>query len=445
MHGGKLKRPVTKPRLTTDQIKQRLVFCNKWLGLLEGMQDVYYCFLDEKWFYMSSRRKKMKILPQADFESPEDAFIPKPKLRSRRYPCKVMFMGLICPPIKLKENGIETKKYLADGKILLKRVSEQVLQKRASYHQNFVPKFEINHMLRNKHWKHLYPKDGTDLTAARFLSLIADEYDLADDIASDLVLTYDTFSQSRKTKVFKKKMMKLTLDNHNPVLGNKKIKYKITDEILGERKLKLSDMVLKVNPKKGKLVEKDITCDSQFMMSHIRDIGRAIRSTYSFLPATHPIFLFMDNAGGHGTELAKMEYVDILQTHYNVEICWQVSNSPETNILDLGIWCLLQSLVEYLHRNRRMKEDCLARTIEQAWDLVDGFTKFKSVSERWKKVLSLILLDKGGNSLVEKCRGLRKSLDDITVLLAEQEEVLDDVDDYNFDSDGDKEEREVQQ
>ena len=113
-----------------------------------------------------------------------------------------------------------------------------------------------------------------------------------------------------------------------------------------------------------------------------------------------------------------MEYTDILKSEYNVEIEWQVSQSPETNILDLGVWCLLQSLVEYLHRRKHMKEDSLARTIECAWDLVDGTTKFKAVHERWKKVLSLILLGGGGNSLVEKCRGIKRNLDDITVLLA---------------------------
>ena len=95
-----------------------------------------------------------------------------------------------------------------------------------------------------------------------------------------------------------------------------------------------------------------------------------------------------------------------------------MSQSPKTNILDLGVWCLLQSLVEYLHRCKCMKEDSLACTIEHAWDLFDGNIKFKAVHERWKKVLSLILLGGSGNSLVEKCRGIKRNLDDIIVLLA---------------------------
>ena len=130
------------------------------------------------------------------------------------------------------------------------------------------------------------------------------------------------------------------------------------------------------------------------------------------------INLFMDNVGRHSTKLAKLEYTDILKSDYNINIEWQVIQSPETNILDLGVWCLLQSLVEYLHQCKRMKEDSLAQTIEWAWELVNGSTKFHAVYERWKKVLSLILLGGGGNLLAEKCRDIRRSLDDITVLLA---------------------------
>ena len=149
------------------------------------------------------------------------------------------------------------------------------------------------------------------------------------------------------------------------------------------------------------------------------------------------VHLFMDNAGGHGTELAKMEYVDILKHHFNVEVNWQVSNSPETNILDLGVWCLLQSLVEYLHKSRRMSENSLARTVEQAWELVDGSTKFSAVHERWKKVLSLIVLGGGGNSLVERCRGIRKPLDDVVLLLMDRDGYGSD-DDVGEDDDDDQ-------
>ena len=116
MNGGKLKKPVTKPRLTKEHVQKRLVFANKWISKLGHNDKPYVAYLDEKWFYTSSRRKKLKLLPRASFESEEDAFVAKPKLRSKRFPCKVMFMGVICPPVDGKTNG----------RILLKRVSERV-------------------------------------------------------------------------------------------------------------------------------------------------------------------------------------------------------------------------------------------------------------------------------------------------------------------------------
>ena len=111
---------------------------------------------------------------------------------------------------------------------------------------------------------------------------------------------------------------------------------------------------------------KDTNCDSEFMRSITDEIGASIHKAFNWVPISNPIHLFTDNAGGHGTELAKLEYMDILKSEYNVEICWQVSNSPETNILDLGVWCLLQSLVEHLHRLKRMNEEALARNVLEA-------------------------------------------------------------------------------
>ena len=58
-HGGKCLKSVTKPRLTYEHIKERLKFSEKWLKKLdENEGELYYCFLDEKWFYTTSRRKK---------------------------------------------------------------------------------------------------------------------------------------------------------------------------------------------------------------------------------------------------------------------------------------------------------------------------------------------------------------------------------------------------
>ena len=146
------------------------------------------------------------------------------------------------------------------------------------------------------------------------------------------------------------------------------------------------------------------------MMSHIRDIGRAIRSTYSFLPATHPIFLFMDNAGGHGKTEIKSEYENILKNEFGVIIEWQVPNSPETNMLDLGVWVALQSKVEEIHRGKVLQSNELAISVNQAFDSISSDI-LSLVHDRWRLVLRLIVSGRGTNEVVEEHRGaLNKKL-----------------------------------
>ena len=206
--------------------------------------------------------------------------------------------------------------------------------------------------------------------------------------------------------------------------------------------MKLKDIELRVNPKSGRLVEKDITCDSGFMMNHIRDIGKAIRSTYSFLEDTHPVFLFMDNAGGHGKTEVKSEYERILKTEFNVHIVWQVPNSPETNMLDLGVWMALQSKVESIHKGKVMQSDELSRSVHQAFDEISE-NILSRVYERWKMVLHLIHSGKGTNEVIEEHRGkLNQSLLDVDKLPTIPDSVK--LDKYEVgDSDSDSDNSEV--
>lgn len=355
-------------------------------------------FLDEKWFYVHSRRKKMKILPRAPFESEEAAFIVKPKLRSRRFPCKVMFMGVVCPPVEGH----------TDGKNLLKRVSKSSYLKRQSYNQNFVPEFEANHKLKGGEWKSLFPREF-EISTSDFLSVIQNIYGIEDDVAQDLVFTYNSLSVTKKTGDLKHKLVKLTGADSKPLLKNRKIRYLNKEGVMCERPLSLNDLTLKVSPQKGRAVERDISCDSSFMMDHIRSIGTAIRDTYSFVPQDHPIHLFMDNAGGHGKNEIKAKYEKILKEEFGIEIVWQVPNSPETNMLDLGVWVALQSLVENLHKGKVMQADELARSVMTAFSKISA-SILTRVWNRWKLTLHLIVSGKGTNEVVEGYRGLKKPL-----------------------------------
>ena len=119
----------------------------------------------------------------------------------------------------------------------------------------------------------------------------------------------------------------------------------------------------------------------------------------------------MDNTGGHGTEEAKMEYICILKKDFNIIIEWRAPTLPETNLLDLGVWCAVQHVVEQLHHLRVMSCDSLANSVFEAWEKIDC-EKLTNVAARWIKVLHLIIKGAGTNDLVETERG--KKFDPLT-------------------------------
>jgi hypothetical protein len=48
------------------------------------------------------------------------------------------------------------------------------------------------------------------------------------------------------------------------------------------------------------------------MTNSINEIGKSIQNAYHFIPKTEIIYLFMDNAGGHGKNYIKDDYVSKL-------------------------------------------------------------------------------------------------------------------------------------
>lgn len=427
LNGGKYRALCTKPRLTAENIELRNAWARKYAQLIQD-DEFHYVFLDEKWFFTSSNCKKYKFLPpnKAIGETAKDAYVPAPRIRNRRKPTKVIFLSCVAPPVKNQN---------FDGKVMMKRVSTYVKAKCASYTEQFTNDWKVNRLVREGLWKNLYIPGMLHLD---FYESIGSYFDLEEYIADRLVLTYATYSRSGKTSYLKH--IDLFDSETKKVKGEKKIIYH-NRPILGEhraictkegisRLLTLEDCKLEVETLAGMLVERDCSCDSEFMLDVVDELGTAIRTAYHWLDQkTVPVHLFMDNAGGHGTEEAKLAFVDILKENYNVEVVWQCSNSPETNILDLGIWVILQSLVEYMHKSRRMNEDSLAETVEKAWGMIDASVKFLLVIDRWKRVLGLIILGKGDNHLVETCRGLRKSLvDDAMKILVDLDDDLESED-----------------
>ena len=71
------------------------------------------------------------------------------------FACKVIFMGIVCPPYIRDDNEL----IVFDGKTMLKQVSKQAEQKHQSHNQSFVPQYKVNHRLKEGKSKHLYPED----------------------------------------------------------------------------------------------------------------------------------------------------------------------------------------------------------------------------------------------------------------------------------------------
>ena len=77
--------------------------------------------------------------------------------------------------------------------------------------------------------------------------------------------------------------------------------------------------MLKVRFQDGDIIEKDCSCDSSYMLSAMIRVGKAIREKFHWVPMHEKVYLFIDGAGGHGTNEAINEYDKNLMidfTHY---------------------------------------------------------------------------------------------------------------------------------
>ena len=57
--------------------------------------------------------------------------------------------------------------------------------------------------------------------------------------------------------------------------------------------------------------------------------------------------------------LLQLKHTQKSLNKFNIKINHQVTNSPETNQLDLGVWAAFQSVVERLSRRQRQDPDAL--------------------------------------------------------------------------------------
>ena len=95
----------------------------------------------------------------------------------------------------------------------------------------------------------------------------------------------------------------------------------------------------------------------------------------------------------------------IIWKKYNIVVHHQITRSPKTNMLEIGAWKNVQSKIENVHHHNVKQHNALSQSIKKAWCNVEEQERTK-IWEHFLKVLGLIILDQGGNDLLEIHRGL---------------------------------------
>ena len=285
------------PRLSEDQKDQRIQWAQEMKNLISYRKDddnYHYRFADEKWFYTTSARKRLKILPQANFETKEEAEVQVSCLRNRRFPTKVISMAVVGKPCP--EHGF-------NGKIFIRHVAEEHVAGKHSYNQNLSKYYEINYALKKGKWMQNFIPfcDHQDVLVLDALQVIVDVYGLQS--TNDLVFSYKTYTSSGRSY----KWIRLHIEDGYLLRGRS-----ITTKNGNSRCLKIDDLILHNNVCPGSVIIRDTTCDSSFILNTIEDIGSSIRNSYHWVSRDVPITLILDNAGGHGTNQTKETYVNLL-------------------------------------------------------------------------------------------------------------------------------------
>ena len=129
--------------------------------------------------------------------------------------------------------------------------------------------------------------NSSDLQTQEALKFIKSSYDLDTNIA--LSFSYKMYnSTGTKTKWIR----------YSDGFFSKN--RKITNKDGSVRDLGLDDIILFKNIKPGTLISKDTTCDSDFMMRVVRDIGTAIRASFDWVDKKVLIFYLWTMLGVMG-------------------------------------------------------------------------------------------------------------------------------------------------
>jgi len=184
-----------------------------------------------------------------------------PKIRSRRFPVKVMYLGVVSKPHD--EHGF-------DGRILLEQVSREKTITRATKHKNFTEDVFVNESLKAGGWRQLVT-EGVYVDEMK--ELVASTYDLDEYIACRLEFSHTkaptTPNGKSKTVVLKdNELLEVIIAGRNGRTSN--------------------DIELFVRNQQGDKIQEDCSCDSSFMLEVMPRIATATREKFFGLPMTSP-------------------------------------------------------------------------------------------------------------------------------------------------------------
>jgi len=300
-----------------------------------------------------------------------------------------MYLGVVARPRPEKN---------FNGRIVLKRVSRTSEVTAKTRNQNFSADVKVNCALQYETDWHELCAEG--MTCADLCDSVSQFYDLSEFVSERLELYFPDYNSNGEEKTGKYKHRAIKADE---VLSSvQRCKFGCQNE---KENVQLADIKLAVRCKEGDKVTKDASCDSKWMLDTMGEVGVSIRDAFHWIPATQTIYLIMDNAGGHGTDKAVENYTKELFDEFNIKVVQQVPRSPETNVLDLGVWMSLQSSVEKEHHGKKCDADALDSTVMRVWDAVASVDAFQNVFGKLPTIYANIKNNQGGNDTVEANRG----------------------------------------
>ena len=174
---GKELSPKEKPLDTPAHKSNRLIWVKDWYDVLTD-KFANVAMLDEKWFYTTNRRRKIKKLPIRPGEVDGDDITKHPHIKSRLFAVKSMFMGDV---------GRQRPDKNFDGRIFLERISKTYTIKKRTANPRFSDEFLINSEIKNGKWRQFYVPD---MTCDDLKKIVGDAYELEDYIIDRLEFSY---------------------------------------------------------------------------------------------------------------------------------------------------------------------------------------------------------------------------------------------------------------